>query len=57
MSDDDLHMAALANDVGRVAELIAGGADPELVNRHGQTPRGLAELIGNYDVAQFFPRD
>jgi ankyrin repeat protein len=30
------------------------GADPERVNRHGQTPRGLAELIGNYDVKQFF---
>jgi len=34
--------------------LRAHGADPFLRNRHGQSPVGLARLIGNYDVAQFF---
>lgn len=33
------------------------GADPDLVNRHAQTPRGLAKLIGNYDIEQFFATD
>jgi uncharacterized protein len=39
-----------------IEQLLSRGADPDVVNRHGQTPRGLAELIGNYDVAQFFRR-
>jgi ankyrin repeat protein len=30
------------------------GADADLVNKHDQTPRGLAHLIGNYDVKQFY---
>lgn len=30
------------------------GADPDKANNHGQTPIGLARLIGNNDVAQFF---
>ena len=30
------------------------GADPLRANNSGQTPLGLARLIGNYDVAQFF---
>ncbi len=30
------------------------GADANKVNNHGQTSVGLARLIGNYDVAQFF---
>ena len=30
------------------------GADPLIANTSGQTPVGLARLIGNYDVAQFF---
>jgi ankyrin repeat protein len=29
-------------------------ADPWHVNNAGQTPVGLARLIGNYDVAQYF---
>lgn len=33
--------------------LRAYGADPDLENRHGQTPRGLAERIANYDIARF----
>lgn len=40
---------------GRMIELLREhGADPDLANRHGQTPRGLAKLLANYDVAQFF---
>lgn len=34
--------------------LCSGGADPLHANRSGQTPVGLARLIANYDVAQFF---
>jgi len=34
--------------------LRAAGADPLRVNKSGQTPTGLARLIGNYDVARFF---
>lgn len=30
------------------------GADPSRPNSTGQTPIGLARLIANYDVAQFF---
>ncbi len=30
------------------------GADPRHANNSGQTPLGLAHLIANYDVAQFF---
>ncbi len=34
--------------------LRQAGADPLRVNLHGQTPLGLARLIGNTDVAKFF---
>jgi uncharacterized protein len=34
--------------------LRARGADPHSENSHGQTPVGLARLIANYDVKQFF---
>ncbi|MFK4087511.1 ankyrin repeat domain-containing protein [Kribbella sp. NPDC020789] len=48
---------AVANSKGN-GELIPllreRGADPYAVNKHGQTPVGLARLIANYDVAQFF---
>lgn len=40
---------------GEMIELLRKhGADPDLANAHSQTPRGLAKLIGNYDVDQFF---
>jgi len=40
---------------GSVIELLrASGADPLRENLTGQTPLGLARLIGNYDVARFF---
>jgi ankyrin repeat protein len=37
-----------------IALLRDFGADPYKVNNSGQSPLGLAHLIGNYDVAQFF---
>jgi ankyrin repeat protein len=48
---------AVANSrgVGDVILLLRErGADPYVVNKHGQTPLGLARLIANYDVSQFF---
>jgi ankyrin repeat protein len=40
---------------GELIELLRSrGADPHHVNRSGQTPVGLARLIGNSDVARFF---
>jgi len=49
---------------GKLIQLLRSkGADPFHRNRAGQTPVGLARLIANYDVAQFFadlprgPRD
>lgn len=48
---------AVFNSKGR-GELIdllrSSGADPLHANASGQTPVGLARLIGNYDVDQFF---
>ena len=34
--------------------LRAKGADPFSQNKHGQTPVGLARLIANFDVKQYF---
>lgn len=55
-----LHLAAQEYAVdaargrgGLIRILREHGADPDQANRHGQTPRGLAELIGNFDVAPF----
>jgi ankyrin repeat protein len=48
---------AVFNSRGRgdlIQLLRERGADPGRRNAHGQTPLGLARLIGNYDVAQFF---
>jgi ankyrin repeat protein len=48
---------AVFNSRGRgdLIELLkARGADPLALNNSGQTPVGLARLIGNFDVAQFF---
>lgn len=44
-----------SNGRGELIELLRShGADPFHVNRSGQTPVGLARLIANYDVAQWF---
>lgn len=48
---------AVGSSLGRgdfIAMLRASGADPLVANGYGQTPVGLARLIGNYDVAQYF---
>ena len=34
--------------------LRSRGADPYAANKSGQTPLGLARLVANYPVAQFF---
>ncbi len=40
---------------GAVIELLRKrGADPLSVNKHGQTPVGLARLVANYDVRKYF---
>lgn len=48
---------AVFNSRGRgemIKLLRSSGADPHAANASGQTPVGLARLIANYDVAQFF---
>jgi ankyrin repeat protein len=48
---------AVFNSKGRgdlITLLRERGADPLTANHSGQTPLGLARLIGNYDVARFF---
>lgn len=48
---------ATYNSAGRgemIKLLREHGADPEAENSYGNNPRGLAHLIGNYDVKQFF---
>jgi uncharacterized protein len=50
-------LVAVFNSRGRgdLIELLRErGADPLIANHAGQTPAGLARLIGNYDVAQYF---
>jgi len=44
-----------AVDVVRV--LLAAGADPELKNDSGISPRALAEQVTNYDLMRFFRDD
>jgi hypothetical protein len=39
-----------------VGHLLAAGADPDLANRAGVSPRQLAERIANYDVRSSFRR-
>ncbi len=48
---------AVFNSRGRgdlIRLLRSRGANPLYVNKAGQTPLGLARIIGNHDVAQFF---
>ncbi|MFC9534473.1 ankyrin repeat domain-containing protein [Streptomyces sp. NPDC056975] len=42
-------------DPATLQALLAAGADPEQQNAKGMSPRGLADLIGNYDVAVHVP--
>ncbi len=34
--------------------LLAAGADPDLENNRGISPRGLAETVDNFDLMRFF---
>lgn len=44
-----------ATDEGALIRLLReGGADPWLVNRHGQSPAGLARLVANQQTRIFF---
>lgn len=43
-----------AGDPVIVRRLVAAGADPDLANKSGQSPRGLARMIGNYDTSEYF---
>ena len=38
-----------------VSVLLSAGADPDMVNDYGVSPRALALSIGNYDVRKLFP--
>lgn len=40
---------------GTVAALLEAGADPDLENYSGISPRKLAETIANYDLSEMFP--
>ncbi|MHA5054476.1 ankyrin repeat domain-containing protein [Streptomyces sp. SD15] len=42
-------------DPATLQVLLEAGADPEQQNAKGVSPRGLADLIGNYDVAVHVP--
>ncbi|MFI1170197.1 ankyrin repeat domain-containing protein [Streptomyces melanogenes] len=42
-------------DPATLQVLLEAGADPEKQNAKGVSPRGLADLIGNYDVAIHVP--
>lgn len=37
--------------------LLSKGADPEKKNHHGQSSIGLAQIIANYDLLQFFGKN
>jgi uncharacterized protein len=38
-----------------IEALLAAGADENLQNHYGVSPRSLAHTIANYDVRKFFP--
>lgn len=42
-------------DPSVVRLLVVAGADADHPNATGQSPRGLARLIGNYDTSGYFP--
>lgn len=49
---------AVFNSRGRgdlIKLLLDAGADPDSENTYGMSPRGLAEMIANFDVKQHMP--
>jgi uncharacterized protein len=49
---------AVFNSQGRgdlINLLIEAGADPDVENAHGMSPRALADMIANFDVKQYIP--
>jgi ankyrin repeat protein len=40
---------------GMISLLISSGADPDVFNDAGRSPRQLAESTGNYGIVQFIP--
>ncbi|HEV2217968.1 MAG TPA: ankyrin repeat domain-containing protein [Candidatus Dormibacteraeota bacterium] len=47
-----LHYAAFDNDVGKIAALLEGGADPNAADRQGFTPLHLAAQQWSIEAAQ-----
>jgi ankyrin repeat protein len=41
-------------DPAIVRRLVSAGADPDVANASGRSPRELAGIIGNYDTSGFF---
>ena len=54
--DTPLFRAVLSadGDPRVVHRLVGAGADPDLANAHGRSPRALARLIGNHDTSTYF---
>ncbi|MGQ0545504.1 MAG: ankyrin repeat domain-containing protein [Betaproteobacteria bacterium] len=46
-----LHVAAANGDLREVRRLLAAGADPQIRNREGRTPREVASLLRKPKVA------
>jgi ankyrin repeat protein len=42
-----LHSAVASGDVREVERLLAAGADPRIVNRHGHSPLTVAAIVGH----------
>jgi ankyrin repeat protein len=56
VGDTPLYRAVFnaTGDPAGVRRLVSAGADPDLANASGRSPRELAEMIANYDTSGFF---
>ena len=45
-----LHSAVVSGDIGEVRRLLRAGADPRIMNRDGQTPLRVAEILGHGEI-------
>jgi ankyrin repeat protein len=52
-----LHSAVASGDLREVERLLAAGADPSIVNRHGQSALRVAVLVGNPAVYHLLAGD